>query len=182
MPEHPTLLTPRLRLRPWRDDDLEPFASMNGDPRVMEHFPSTLDRAASDAAARRLRDHFDQHGFGKAVVETRDGGAFVGVVGLAWFTLDVPICPVVELGWRLPQAMWGKGYATEAARAAIDFGFRELGLERIVAFTVPRNERSWRVMERLGMTRSPADDFDHPLIAPDSPLRRHITYVIRATE
>ena len=173
------ILTPRLRLRAWRDADLVPFAAMNGDPRVMEWLPSVLDRDASDAAAHRLRDHFEKHGFGKCVVETRDGADFVGVVGLAWCTFDAPINPSVEVGWRLAASHWGKGYATEAARAALDYGFRELHLERITSFTVPANERSWRVMQRLGMIYTPANDFDHPLLPPDSPLRRHVTYVMR---
>lgn len=173
------ILTPRLRLRPWRDADLAPFAAMNGDERVMACMPSMLDRAASDAAAKRLRDHFDEHGFGKWIVETRDGEHFAGVVGLAWCTFDAPINPSVEIGWRLPHAQWGKGYATEAARAALGYGYDELRLDRINAFTVAANERSWSVMERLGMTRSAADDFDHPLLPPDSPLRRHVTYMMR---
>ena len=173
------ILTPRLRLRAWRDADLAPFAAMNGDPRVMEWLPSVLDRDASDAAAKRLRDHFEEHGFGKCVVETRDGGKFVGVVGLGWCTFEAPINPSVEVGWRLAASHWGKGYATEAARAALDYGFREVRLERITSFTVPANERSWRVMQRLGMTYTPDNDFEHPLLPPDSPLRRHVTYVMR---
>jgi RimJ/RimL family protein N-acetyltransferase len=181
-PQFPDILTPRLRLRPWRDADLAPFAAMNGDSRVMEHFPTTLDRAASDAAAKRLRHHFDQHGFGKWVVETRDGADFVGVVGLAWLTFAAPFTPAVEVGWRLAHAHWGKGYATEASRASLDHGFLELRLDRIVSCTVPANERSWRVMERMGMTRSLADDFDHPLIETGSPLRRHVTYVVSRGE
>jgi len=173
------ILTARLRLRAWRDADLAPFAAMNGDPRVMEWLPSVLDRDASDAAATRLRDHFEKHGFGKCIVETRDGEDFVGVVGLGWCTFDAPINPSVEVGWRLAASHWGKGYATEAARAALHYGFRELRLERITSFTVPANERSWRVMQRLGMTYTPANDFDHPLLPPDSPLRRHVAYVMR---
>jgi RimJ/RimL family protein N-acetyltransferase len=172
------MLTPRLRLRPWRDADLAPFAAMNADERVMACFPTTLDRAASDAVAQRHRDHFTQHGFGRWIAETREGERFVGVVGLSWCTFDAPMNPSVEVSWRLAHAHWGKGYATEAARAALDFGFGELQLDRIVSFTVPANQRSWRVMERLGMTRTPADDFDHPLLPPDRPLRRHVTYVM----
>jgi ribosomal-protein-alanine N-acetyltransferase len=175
---HPTILTPRLQLRPWRDADLAPFAAMNADARVMEYLPSVLDRAASDAAAQKLRAHFDEYGFGKWVVETRDGAEWVGVVGLAWLNFAAPVTPAVEVGWRLAHQHWGKGYATEAARASLDFGFRDVNLARIVSFTVPDNERSWRVMMRLGMTYSPADCFDHPLLPKDSPLRRHVTYVM----
>ena len=111
-------------------------------------------------------------------METRGGGEFVGVVGLNWCTFDAPFNPSVEVAWRLAHAHWGNGYATEAARAAMDYGFGELRLDRITSFTVPANERSWRVMERLGMTRSPHHDFDHPLLPPESPLRRHITYIM----
>lgn len=178
MTEHPTILTARLQLRPWRDADLAPFAAMNADARVMEYLPSVLDRAASDAAAQKLRAHFDEYGFGKWVVETRDGAEWVGVVGLAWIHFAAPFTPAVEVGWRLAHEHWGKGYATEAARAALDFGFRDVNLARMVSFTVPDNERSWRVMMRLGMTYSPADGFDHPLLPKDSPLRRHVTYVM----
>ena len=177
--EFPDILTPRLCLRAWREADLAPFAAMNSDPRVMEYLPGLLDRPASDAAASRLRAHFEEHGFGKCVVETRDGNDFVGVVGLGWCTFEAPINPSVEVGWRVAASHWGKGYATEAARAALDFGFGDLGLDRITSFTVPANERSWRVMQRLGMTYTPMNDFDHPLLPPESPLRRHVTYVMR---
>ena len=177
--EFPDILTPRLRLRAWRDADLAPFAAMNADPRVMEHFPAPLDRDASDALAERIRDHHARHGFGGCVVETREGGEFVGTVGLTHIRFDTPFTPAVEIGWRLEHAYWGKGYAAEAARAALAFGFDRLNLGRIYSFTVPANARSWRLMERLDMTRSPADDFDHPLLLPESPLRRHVTYVMR---
>jgi len=173
------ILTPRLRLRAWRETDLAPFATMNADPRVMEHFPAPLDPAASDALAGRIRDHHARHGFGGCVVETREGAEFVGTVGLTHIRFDTPFTPAVEIGWRLAHAHWGKGYAAEAARAALAIGFDQLQLDQIYSFTVPANVRSWRLMERMGMTRSPADDFDHPLLPPDSPLRRHVTYVMR---
>ena len=177
--EFADILTPRLRLRTWRDEDLTPFAAMNAAPRVMEYLTCLLDRAGSDAAAAGLGVHFDEHGFGKCVVETRAGNDFVGVVGLGWCTFEAPINPSVEVGWRLAAAHWGKGYATEAARAALEYGFDELRLERITSFTVPANQRSLLVMQRLGMTYTPMYDFDHPLLPPDSPLRRHVTYVMR---
>jgi ribosomal-protein-alanine N-acetyltransferase len=176
--KHPTILTPRLRLRPWHEADLAPFAAMNADARVMEFMPGVLDRTASDAAARKLREHFDEYGFGKWVVETRDGAEWIGVVGLAWLTFAAPFTPAIEVGWRLAHEHWGKGYATEAARASLGFGFNEVNVKRIVSCTVPDNERSWRVMQRIGMTYSHADGFDHPLVQRDSPLRRHVTYVI----
>ena len=174
-----TLRTPRLLLRPWRDDDLAPHAAMNADPRVMEHFPATLTRAESDARVARLREAFDRHGFGMWAVEAPGVAGFIGSVGILHVSFDAHFTPAVEIGWRLFPEHWGRGYATEAAAAALTFGFDAQALPEIVAFTVPANLPSRRVMERLGMTRSPADDFDHPLLPPDSPLRRHVTYVMR---
>jgi RimJ/RimL family protein N-acetyltransferase len=171
-----TLSTPRLHLRLWRDEDLPVFAAMSADPRVMEFFPKTLDRAESDVMAARVRDHFARHGFGFWAVEVPGVAQFIGIVGLAIPSFETHFTPCVEIGWRLDPEHWGRGYATEAARAALEFGFRELALEEIVAFTVPTNLRSRRVMERIGMTRSPADDFDHPRLPEGHPLRRHVLY------
>ena len=175
----PTIATPRLRLRPWRDEDLPAFAAVNADPRVTEFLPGPIDRDASDARAARIRDHFDRHGFGLWAVEVPGVADFVGFVGLSVPGFEAHFTPCVEVGWRLAHAHWGRGYATEAARAAIDFGFRRLALHEIVSFTVPDNRRSRAVMERIGMTRSPADDFDHPSLPEGHPLRRHVLY--RAT-
>ena len=177
MPDAATILeTERLLLRPWRDDDLEPFAALNADPRVMEHFPSLLDRAQSDAAAGRVRAHFEEHGFGLWAVEVPDTCSFVGFVGLAVPRFEAPFTPCVEIGWRLAHEHWGRGYAPEGARAALRFGFEPLGLEEIVSMTVPANVRSQRVMEKIGMTRDGQGDFDHPLIPEGDPLRRHVLY------
>jgi RimJ/RimL family protein N-acetyltransferase len=171
-----TLRTERLILRPWTDADLEPFAAMNADPSVMEHFPALLDRAASDAAAARIRAHCEKHGFGLWAVEVRDGAPFIGFTGLQ-------VAPFreewVEIGWRLAHAHWGHGYATEAARAALAHAFDALRLPEVVSMTVPANVRSQGVMKKLGLTRDPADDFDHPRIPEGSPLRRHVLYRIR---
>jgi RimJ/RimL family protein N-acetyltransferase len=172
----PTLVTPRLRLRPWRDEDLPAFAAINADPRVMEFFPRPLDRAASDALAARIRDHFARRGFGLWAVEVPGAAGFIGFVGLSVPTFEAHFTPCVEIGWRLACPHWGRGYATEAARACLDFGFGPLGLGEIVSFTVPANRRSRGVMERIGMTRSPADDFDHPALPEGHPLRRHVLY------
>ena len=176
----PTIATSRLLLRPWRDGDLPAFAALNANPRVMEFFPKVLTRAESDERVASIRRHFDEHGFGRWAVEAPGVADFVGVVGLAVFEADVPFAPCVELGWRLACEHWGRGYATEAARAALGFGFRVAGLDEIVAFTVPANTRSRRVMERLGMTRDPADDFDHPSLPEGHALRRHVLYRLRA--
>jgi RimJ/RimL family protein N-acetyltransferase len=160
--------------------DREPFAELNRDVRVREHFPGLLSREESDASVARINAHFDEHGYGMWAVEIPSIAPFAGMVGLAVVTMDVHFAPCVETGWRLASAYWGKGYATEAAVAAVDFGFRELGLDEIVAFTVPGNTPSRRVMEKLGMMRNPADDFDHPSVDEGHPLRRLVLYRLRA--
>lgn len=168
--------TGRLILREWTDADLEPFAALNADPLVMEHFPDPLDREASDATAGRIRAHFVRRGFGLWAVEVPGLAPFIGFTGLQ-------VTPFreewIEIGWRLAREHWGRGYATEAARAALDYAFDTLKLDEVVSMTVPGNARSRRVMEKLGLTRDPADDFDHPRIPAGSPLRRHVLYRIR---
>jgi RimJ/RimL family protein N-acetyltransferase len=173
------LRTHNLILRRWRDADREPFARLNADPRVMEFFPSTLSREQSDALVDRIETHFRQHGFGLLAAELRSNGSFVGFVGLNLPAFKARFTPCVEAGWRIAPDLWGKGLATEAARAAIDHGFHVLGIGEIVSFTVPANLRSRRVMEKLGMTHSAAEDFDHPQLPPGHPLRRHVLYRLR---
>ena len=173
---HPELSTERLLLRRWRDRDREQFAALNADPFVMEHYPSLLTRAESDAAVDRIEASFDRRGFGNWAVEVPGVADFVGYIGLSVPAYDAPFMPAVEIGWRLDRRHWGRGYATEGARAALEFGSSEIGLHEIVSFTVLANVRSWRVMERLGMTRDPSDDFEHPLLPPGHRLRRHVLY------
>jgi RimJ/RimL family protein N-acetyltransferase len=168
-----SLRTARLLLRPWRDEDVAAFDELNADPEVMEFL-----RVLPDWAAR-ARAHWETHGFGQWIVETPGTASFIGVVGLSAISYPAHFTPAVEIAWRLARAHWGLGYATEAARAALDYGFRELGLTEIVATTVPANRRSRQVMERLGMTRAPEDDFDHPRV-PEGPLKRHVLYRLRA--
>ena len=172
----PELTTDRLRLRGWRQEDLIPFAALNADARVMEYFKSALNRAESDALVARLQAHFDRHGFGMWAVESPGVAAFVGFVGLAIPPFQAHFTPCVETGWRLAAEFWGRGYATEAAAAALAFGFGPLALGEIVAYTVRDNRRSRRVMERLEMTRSEADDFDHPAYLDDERIRPHVLY------
>jgi RimJ/RimL family protein N-acetyltransferase len=171
------LRTPRLLLRQWREADLVPFAALNADPDVMRHFPAPLTRGQSDAFASRARAHIDVLGWGLWAVEA-EGAPFVGFVGLSEARFEAHFTPAVEVGWRLAREHWGNGYATEAARAALAHGFDELGLSEIVSFTTAGNGPSRRVMERVGLTRDPADDFQHPLIAPGDPLRPHVLYRI----
>ena len=175
----PELLTPRLRLRRWQPADLEPFAAMNADPRVMEFLPTRLDRRASEAIIARAEASFETNGFGLWAVELVQGGSFAGYVGLLKPSFDAPFTPCVEIGWRLAAGAWGQGYATEGARAALRYGFEELELDEILSWTVPANVRSRRIMTKLGMTHDPMDDFDHPRLQEGHPLRRHVLYRIR---
>ena len=142
----------------------------------MEHLPAVLTREQSDALVERIEQHFDRHGFGLWAVEIPGLVEFAGYVGLAVPGFEANFMPCVEIGWRLAADQWGHGYATEAALAALSYGFSQAGLHEIISFTVPENRRSRRVMERIGMTNDPADDFDHPT-APDR-LRRHVLYRI----
>ena len=166
--------TPRLRLRRWRADDLEPFAALNADPEVMEHFPSTLSREETAAAVGRVEKHFEGQGYGFWAVEVPGQAPFIGFIGLAVPAFETSFTPCVEIGWRLARPWWGQGLATEGARAALAYGFERLGLPEIVSFTVPGNTRSRRVMEKLGMRYS--EDFEHPRIDPQHPLCRHVLY------
>ena len=175
----PELRTERLLLRGWRDADRAPFAALNADPEVMEHFPSTLSRDASDRLVDAIAEGWARNGFGLWALERLEDGAFLGFTGLSRPSFDAPFMPAVEVGWRLAQAAWGRGYATEAARAALAFGFDAAGLDQIVSFTVPANVRSRAVMERIGMTHDPADDFDHPRLPDGHRLRRHVLYRLR---
>jgi RimJ/RimL family protein N-acetyltransferase len=170
--------TDRLLLRPWQPADLAPFAALNADARVCEFLPRPLSREESDAMAARIEAHFEQHGFGLWAVEICSLGAFAGYVGLSRPSFEAHFTPCVEIGWRLAFEHWGRGYATEGARAALKSGFEELGLDEIVSFTVPENVRSRHVMEKIGMTHDVAGGFDHPLLADGHRLKRHVLYRI----
>jgi RimJ/RimL family protein N-acetyltransferase len=170
------LRSERLLLRQWRESDRLPFRQLNADPRVMEFFPEPLTAEASDTLFNSAQEHFNRHSFGPFAVELIETSAFAGFIGLSIPAFDAHFMPAVEIGWRLAFEYWGKGFATEGARAALDFGFNDLGLEQVVSFTVPANLRSRQVMERLGMSHDPADDFDHPRLPDGHPLRRHVLY------
>lgn len=172
----PQLRTERLLLRGWTEADLAPFAALNADPRVMELLLGPLARSESDALAQRMQSRFEELGFGWWVVEAPGHAKFAGVLGISAPRFTAPFTPCVEIGWRFAAEHWGRGYATEAAREVLRFGFEDVGLEEIVAFTVPHNRRSRAVMERLGMTRREEDDFDHPLVEPGHALLRHVLY------
>jgi ribosomal-protein-alanine N-acetyltransferase len=168
--------TERLLLRPWRDEDIAPFAAMNADPAVMRYFGATRDRAESEAAVQRIRAHHARHGFGLWAVELPGQAGFIGQIGLVQVPEALPCAPAVEVGWRLAQPFWGRGYATEAARASLADGFTRCGLAEIVSFTAVPNAPSRAVMQKLGMTRDPAGDFDHPALPEGHALRRHVLY------
>ena len=171
--------TERLLMRSWREDDLAPFAALNADPGVMEHFPSTLTRQESDALVVRITAQLDDLGYGLWALEVRDSGEFVGFTGLALQTFPAHFTPAVEVGWRLKRSAWGHGYATEAALAALDYGFAVAELDEIVSMTAVTNVRSQRVMQRIGMTHDPADDFLHPNVPEGHRLQPHVLYRIR---
>jgi ribosomal-protein-alanine N-acetyltransferase len=168
--------TPRLLLRAWRDDDLPAYAALNADARVMEHFPSMLTPDESDLSASRIRRNHEERGFALWAVEVPGTASFIGFIGLQVPGFDAHFQPCVEIGWRLAHAHWGHGYATEGARASLAVAFGDLGLEEVVSMTTTTNDRSQRVMKKLGMRRDAADDFDHPKIAEGHPLRRHVLY------
>ena len=149
---------------------------MNADPRVMQFFRSPLNREESDSMIDRIERHFSEHGFGLWAIEVPGIAAFVGFAGLSIPDFNAHFAPCVEIGWRLSSEHWGKGYATEAARLAVQFGFRTIALPEIVSFTAAKNHRSRSVMERLGMRRDPADDFDYPGLPDGHPLQRHVLY------
>jgi RimJ/RimL family protein N-acetyltransferase len=171
------LETDRLLLRQWQPADREPFAQLNADPKVMEFFPNMLSREASDAMADRIQTLIEQQGWDLWAVEIKNTQQFIGYVGLHVPTYELPFNPCVEVGWRLAYEFWGKGYAPEAALIALKFGFESLNLAEIVSFTALGNVRSQRVMEKIGMQRSP-ETFQHPCVPAESELCEHCLYRI----
>jgi RimJ/RimL family protein N-acetyltransferase len=172
------LVTQRLLLRRWRSTDREPFAALNADPAVVEHLSGPMTRDESDAFIERIESHWDQHGYGLWAVEVPGQAGCIGFVGIQ----RLAFMPKDEIGWRLARAFWGRGYATEAARAALADGFGRLGLDEIISITVPANKRSRRVMERIGLTHDRTRDFDHPKFPPGHRLSRHVLYAMTREE
>lgn len=177
------LRTERLVLRQWREDDREAFASLNGDPEVMRHFPAPLTRAASDAFAERAYARLEDQGWGLWAVEVPGVAPFIGFIGLVELSFPAAFTPAIEVGWRLDHSHWGRGYAPEGATAVLDLAFASdgLGLASVVSLTAVGNRSSRRVMEKLGLTHDPAEDFDHPYVPEGSPVRRHVVYRMTAT-
>lgn len=175
----PLVVTDRLLLRDWRDADLNPFVAMNADPVVMEFFPETYPEERTRRFVALIRERWTQLGYSLWAVERKDIGRFIGYVGLWPATFPAHFTPAVEVGWRLAADQWGHGYATEGARAALDYGFKTVGLHEIVSFTSAINGRSRRVMERLGMRRDVGGDFEHPNVPAGHPVRPHVLYRIK---
>jgi RimJ/RimL family protein N-acetyltransferase len=172
------LTTDRLLLRQWRDSDREPFAALNADPAVMEHFPALQTREQSDALIDRQLPAIEERGWGLWALEVRETGEFIGFTGLSVPSFEAHFLPAVEIGWRLAKGAWGNGYATEAARASLAHGFGPAGLDAVVSFTTTTNLPSQRVMQRIGMTHDEAGDFDHPRLEAGHRLQRHVLYRI----
>lgn len=173
------LRTQRTLLRQWMDSDLEPWVAMNADPEVRRHFPAVATRDEALAEAARARGTLARRGWGAWALEIPGVLQFAGFVGLIVPAWSAPFTPAVEIGWRLPRDAWSHGYASEAAAAAAAFAFGPLRLDELVSITIPANEPSQRVMQRIGMVRDLAGDFDHPRVAPGHPMQRHVLYRMR---
>lgn len=181
--EHtPIIRTDRLILRPWREEDLGLFAKINADPKVMEYFPSILSKEESDSLAEKIQKELTEKKYGLWAVEVSGVAPFIGFIGLHYQDFHAAFTPCVEVGWRLDIQYWGKGYATEGAKAALNYGFKTIGLNEVVSFTAVQNMRSIAVMERIGMSHQESDDFDHPKLPEGRSLRRHVLYRITADE
>jgi ribosomal-protein-alanine N-acetyltransferase len=176
------LKTDRLVLRRWRPEDREPFAEMNADPDVMEYFVAPMTRRESDAFVDRIEADLTDRGFGLWAVEELSTGRFIGFTGLIYQTFEASFTPAFEIGYRLAKHAWGRGYATEAAKEAVRYGFEQAALPEIVSMTAVGNVRSQAVMRKLGMTHDPADDFDHPRVPDGHPIQRHVLYRMTAEQ
>lgn len=167
----------RVRLRPWCSDDIGAFAALNADPAVMAYFPDVLTTAQSNDLAQRIQAGFEKNGFGFWALEIPGALPFAGFVGLSIpGSAGLPFMPAVEIGWRLCQQAWGKGYASEAAQLALAYAFAQLNLNEVVSFTTLTNQRSQAVMQRIGMRYAEGEDFMHPALPADHPLRHHVLY------
>lgn len=176
MPSVDVIRTDRLLLRTWRDDDAAPFQALNQDPRVYAYLPGPMSAAQVEGFMQAHNALQRDTGICYLAIEVVESGKLAGFVGLKRHRDTLPFAPCTDIGWRLGAEHWGKGYAMEGAAACLHHGFNRLGLDEIVSFTVPDNLRSRQVMERLGMRRDPDGDFDHPALAPDHRLARHVLY------
>jgi RimJ/RimL family protein N-acetyltransferase len=170
--------TDRLILRTWKEEDLLPFAHLNQDPLVMEFFPKTLAYSETEAMLERLKQKFASDGFSFMAAELKETNEFIGFIGLNKPMFEAPFMPAIEIGWRIGSRYWNKGYATEGAKAALEYGFQTLALKEIVSFTAEINIKSRRIMEKIGMHQDHAGTFDHPVLSDDHPLKKHVLYRI----
>lgn len=174
----PTLHTKRLTLRQWRDDDLTPFAALNADTRVMEHFPAPLTTQESNTLAEKIQKELAEKPYGLWAVEVKEGAPFIGFIGLHYQDFPAPFTPCIEIGWRLAHSHWGHGYAYEGASRVLDYALTELHLPKIVSFTATVNKRSIRLMEKLYLHKEPP--FEHPKLPKNHPLRPHVLYSLKS--
>ena len=170
------LETDRLILRTWHDEDLQPMLAINQDPKVMEYFPELQDLEATKKLIVRINSHFEKYGYTVYATERKDSGEFIGFIGLFTPEFESHFTPSTEIGWRLSSNHWGQGFATEGAKAVLDYAFRELKMPEIVSFTAAGNAKSIRVMQKIGLQHNETDDFDHPKLDDESPLKRHVLY------
>lgn len=182
MPSPLIIRTQRLILRPWRNSDLKPFADLNADLKVMQFYPSPLSRKESDSLAEKIQREFFLRGYGFWAVEIPGEYDFIGYIGLNYWNLNMSFAPCIDVGWRLASEHWGKGYATEGARAALKYGFEVLEFSEIVAMATIGNVKSHRVMERLGMRHDPAENFEHPMVPKGDPLSWRVLYRLTRKE
>lgn len=174
--KHVDIETDRLLLRRWQESDLEPFIKMNQDAEVMRYFPDIMNPEQTIDLYNRIQQEFLEYNYGLYAAEEKISGQFIGFTGFHWARMDVDFCPCVEIGWRLDKAFWGQGYATEGAKACLQFGFHKLNFHEVHSFTAVKNKASQRVMQKNRM--QPKQYFEHPGIAENHPLRPHVCYRI----
>jgi len=176
------LETDRLILRTWADSDLQPMHEINQDPKVMEYFPGLQDLKATKNFISKVNNHFDKHGYSLYACLRKDSNQFIGFIGLLIADFEAHFTPATEIGWRLSSKHWGQGFATEGAKAVLDYAFKELKVPEIVSFTAKDNSKSMRVMHKIGLQHNADDDFDNPNLDDNSPLKRHVLYRLTRDE
>lgn len=178
-PRQVIIETERLYLRNWIEEDIAPYYSLNQHPKVIEFLREPLTMQQVEDFIVAANQHQTKHGYTLWAVEPKNRPTCIGFIGLNYTTWEAPFTPAVEVGWRLDADWWGKGYATEGAKACLVYGFNTCGLQEIVSFTVSENNRSRRVMEKIGLIRDVNGDFAHPKLEPDHPLSKHVLYRIK---
>lgn len=174
--------TDRLILRTWLDNDLQPMLAINQDPKVMEYFPSLQDLEMTKNFIDKVNAHFEKHSYSLYATVRKDTGEFIGFIGLLIADFDAHFTPATEIGWRLSSKHWGQGFATEGAKAVLDYAFRELKIPEIVSFTAEGNAKSVKVMQKIGLRHNENDDFDHQKLDDTNPLKRHVLYRLNRQE